>query len=105
MLSPGGNPLPSPHFSLGGISQGGDHNNRPFAVADSPMPLSEKMLRADGPPVAAGRLSDEVYANTLPWWRSAVRRKLVQCVEWESEVLAQMQVGRLGVPHASVYVN
>ena len=42
--------------------------------------------------IAAGRLPEEVYASTLPRWRNALRRKLVSCVEWETGVLASMQV-------------
>jgi hypothetical protein len=42
--------------------------------------------------VDAGRLLEEVYANTLPWWREALRRKCVGVVEWESEVIATWQV-------------
>jgi len=42
--------------------------------------------------VAAGRLPEEVYANTLPWWRAALRRKCVAVVEWESEVIGEWQV-------------
>jgi hypothetical protein len=41
---------------------------------------------------AAGRLPEEVYANTLPEWRAALRRKCVAMVEWESEVIAEWQV-------------
>ena len=42
--------------------------------------------------VAAGRLPEDIYANTLPWWRAALRRKFVAEVEWESEVIAKWQV-------------
>jgi hypothetical protein len=42
--------------------------------------------------VAAGRLPEDVYTNTLPWWRAALRRKCVAVVEWESEVIAKGQV-------------
>jgi len=41
--------------------------------------------------VAAGRLPAEIYANTLPSWRLALRRKCLAAVEWESEVIAQWQ--------------
>jgi hypothetical protein len=51
-------------------------------------PASEE----DIPRVAAGRLPEEVYANTLPWWRAALRRKCVEVVEWESEILGRWQV-------------
>lgn len=42
--------------------------------------------------VAAGRLPEEVYERTLTPWRAAVRRRLVQAVEWESRIIAAMQV-------------
>ena len=41
---------------------------------------------------AAGRQPEEVYTRTLSWWRAAIRRRIVQNVEWESAVLANMQV-------------
>ena len=50
--------------------------------------------------VAAGRLPEEVYTNTLPSWRAALRRKCVAVVEWESEVIVNLQV-RLS-PHPSL---
>lgn len=42
--------------------------------------------------VAAGRLPEDVYTNTLPPWRAALRRKCVAVVEWESEVIVKLQV-------------
>ena len=56
--------------------------------------------------VAAGRLPEEVYAKTLPWWRAALRAKCVEVVEWESEVIGKWQVRlpfslKLSVIHAS----
>lgn len=42
--------------------------------------------------VAAGRLPEEVYANTLSWRRAALRRRCVAVVEWETEVIAKWQV-------------
>jgi hypothetical protein len=41
---------------------------------------------------AAGRLPEEVYANMLPGWRAALRRRCVDVVEWESEVIGKWQV-------------
>src|SRR5579863_7669038 len=41
---------------------------------------------------AAGRLPEEVYANMLPSWRVALRRKCLSVVEWESEVIGEWQV-------------
>ncbi|THH18859.1 hypothetical protein EW146_g2215 [Bondarzewia mesenterica] len=52
--------------------------------------------------VAAGRLSEEVYSSNLPWWRAAVRSKLVRCVEWESGVLARVQE-RVRTPWLDAY--
>ena len=42
--------------------------------------------------MAAGRLPEEIYASMLPSWRAALRRKCLAAVEWESEVIAQLQV-------------
>lgn len=39
-----------------------------------------------------GRLPDEVYDRTLNWWRAAIRRRIMKNTEWESRVLATMQV-------------
>ena len=40
---------------------------------------------------AAGRLPEEVYANMLPGWRAALRRRCVDVVEWESEVIGKLR--------------
>jgi len=45
--------------------------------------------------VAAGRLPEDVYTNTLPSWRAALRRKCVAVVERESKVIS---VDSKGVP-------
>ncbi|KAI0072156.1 PAP2-domain-containing protein [Panus rudis PR-1116 ss-1] len=50
----------------------------------------------------AGRLPDEVYERTLPWWRAALRKKILGNVEWESEVLASMQK-RVRTPFLDAY--
>ncbi|KAI0031597.1 hypothetical protein K488DRAFT_36128, partial [Vararia minispora EC-137] len=42
--------------------------------------------------VAAGRLPDEVYESTLSPLRLCLRKVLVGCVEWESEVLGGWQL-------------
>jgi len=52
--------------------------------------------------VAAGRLSEEVYTNILPWWRAELRRKTVSIVEWESQVIAQWQT-RIRSPWLDTY--
>jgi hypothetical protein len=36
----------------------------------------------------------DVYDAVLPSWRAAIRTKLVRIVEWESNVLAKLQVCR-----------
>lgn len=43
--------------------------------------------------VTPGRRPMDVYDTTLPWWRAAIRRKLVKTVQWESRAIARMQVG------------
>ena len=42
--------------------------------------------------VAAGRLPEDVYTNTLPGWRAALRRKCLALVERESKVIGEGQV-------------
>ena len=42
--------------------------------------------------VAAGRLPEEIYSSTLPSWRAALRQKCLAAVEWESKIIAQLQV-------------
>jgi len=42
--------------------------------------------------IAAGRLPEYVYTNTLPSWRAALRRKCVAVVELESEIIGKWQV-------------
>jgi len=42
-----------------------------------------------------GKKPMDVYEATLPKWRAGVRRALVKLVQWESTVIADMQVGRL----------
>jgi len=43
----------------------------------------------------SGKKPMDVYEATLPKWRAGVRRALVKSVQWESTVIADMQVGRL----------
>jgi hypothetical protein len=31
--------------------------------------------------------------DALPWWRAAIRNKLLESLDWQSTVLANMQVG------------
>jgi hypothetical protein len=39
-----------------------------------------------------GYLPDDVYEQTMGWWRASIRRGIVKTVEWESNVIASMQV-------------
>jgi len=55
--------------------------------AYSPGPSGEHTIN-----IAAGRLPEDVYTNTLPSWRAALRRKFVTVVERESKVIAEWQV-------------
>lgn len=43
--------------------------------------------------IVPGRQGRDVYDTNLSWWRAGVRRKLVEMVQWESVVIAKMQVG------------
>jgi hypothetical protein len=31
--------------------------------------------------------------DSLPWWRTAIRDKLLESLDWQSTILANMQVG------------
>ena len=42
--------------------------------------------------IAAGRLPEEIYTNTLPSWRLALRQRCLVVVERESEIIARWQV-------------
>ncbi|RDB18722.1 Dihydrosphingosine 1-phosphate phosphatase YSR3 [Hypsizygus marmoreus] len=50
--------------------------------------MSEEQAHLD---VTPGRRPMDVYDATLPWWRAAIRRKLVKAVQKESKVIARMQ--------------
>ena len=54
---------------------------------DSSKPLVDRI-----PP---GIQPKDVYDASLPWWRAAIRRRLVASVQWESRVIARMQVSYL----------
>ena len=96
-----GKPLTAPSFTTGDASNNGDYKHSLSAVG-SPTPKSEKMTDANGTLDAAGRLPEEVYMSTLPWWRYALRRKLLECVKWESDVLAAIQVCHIPLQVAAV---
>ncbi|KAA1478163.1 hypothetical protein DENSPDRAFT_845349 [Dentipellis sp. KUC8613] len=64
------------------------------AVSDNDYGFYADMKQAqdeDADLTAAGTLPEELYANTLPWWRAEVRRRLVRAVEWETAVLERFQ--------------
>lgn len=42
--------------------------------------------------VTPGLQGKDVYDSTLSWWRAGIRRKLVATVQWESRIIATMQV-------------
>ncbi|TFK89254.1 hypothetical protein K466DRAFT_584798 [Polyporus arcularius HHB13444] len=58
------------------------------AAARAALGLDEDTLLLVG---AAGRQPEEVYTRTMSWWRAAIRRAILRNVEWESQVLANMQ--------------
>ena len=47
---------------------------------------------ADVVPRGVGLLPEEVYSRTLSSWRAGIRKRIVKNVEWESQVIARMQV-------------
>lgn len=62
--------------------------------ASSPAPdlkLDEK-YEGNGYDSAPGQHSSDVYDVTLPKWRAAIRRKIVERVQVESKVVAKIQV-------------
>jgi hypothetical protein len=97
-------------FSSSGPDQHPSRNvgqNRYFAVsvassadssrASSPAPFAREKysytLNGEGIDIPGRQI--DAYDTTLSWWRAAIRRKLVKSVQWESEVLAKMQVSQL----------
>jgi hypothetical protein len=70
-------------------------SSRPASVPGKSSPLPDYPLVEDHnhtATVAAGRLPEEIYTNTLPRWRATLRRKCVSVVELESEVIGKWQV-------------
>jgi hypothetical protein len=75
-LSRSESPSPAP-LSTGRRCQG--HNK--LSSADSVSSDDAPMLQRD-----------DVYERTMSWWRDGIRRKLVEHVRTESEIIARMQV-------------
>lgn len=89
---PSAAPNGKPEFRSPGI-----YLNGKSPYSNGKVPLShDVILRADTP----GTLPADVYDTTLPWWRAAIRRKLTQSIEWESRVLAKMQVRTYFILHS-----
>lgn len=53
---------------------------------------SDNDTRGEGAFVGVGLLPEEVYDRTMGKWRAAIRRRVHANIEWESNVLAAMQV-------------
>lgn len=64
---------------------------------DSSKPLVDRI-----PP---GIQPKDVYDASLPWWRAAIRRRLVASVQWESRVIARMQVSYLILRFAGILID
>lgn len=70
----------------------GTSKAKPFPL-DIKAPLPSSPLPTDSYiPDTPGLQAQDVYDTTLPWWRAAVRSKLAKSIEWESRVIADMQV-------------
>ncbi|KAL0579647.1 Long-chain base-1-phosphate phosphatase [Marasmius crinis-equi] len=75
-----------------------DDFSEPPTRSPSPSPWSEnqgffdeKARGHSGIDVSPGKAPSDIYEATLPWWRAAIRRKIVQRVEVESKVVARLQ--------------
>jgi hypothetical protein len=94
------NPISSPRLQLNTnrttspVEKPNSHAT-PVSLPSPPgSPMSAPASRVGAPLYATspGYLPANIYDATLPWWRAAIRRKLVQNVERESPVIARMQV-------------
>ena len=84
-------------------------------TSHKPLPLDTKTLLPSSPlstdpyiPDTPGLQAQDVYDSTLPWWRAAVRSKMAKSVEWESGVIADMQVSfskPLSATHCLILVS
>ena len=78
---------------------GSENSSRASSRASSPLRNGAHLSLNDGfapcdakAPPSPGCRSADAYDATLPWWRAAVRRKLLVVVQRESNVIARMQV-------------
>ena len=68
------------------------------AAKSTPSRVASANLHNEPQPTLTCMLNDppdgtkDVYDATLPWWRAAIRRRLVRIVERESLLIARMQV-------------
>jgi len=97
----------SVHFTLSGPpSEASSRSSSP----GPPSPLSQDTFndhfdRKTRPNVSYDgipRRAKDVYDATLPWWRAAIRRRLVNVVHWESNVIARMQ-NKIRTPWLDTY--
>ena len=72
--SPASSPISSPY---------------PYNILNLPDSRHEHVLDNWVPP---GNQPKDVYDSSLPWWRAAIRRRLLLNVRWESGIIARMQV-------------
>ncbi|KAL0061390.1 Long-chain base-1-phosphate phosphatase [Marasmius tenuissimus] len=54
--------------------------------------LDEKAPLYPGIDFSPGKQPSDIYEQTLPWWRAAIRRQIVKRVEVESKTVARLQV-------------
>lgn len=71
------------HTPSTGITNGEAHGHAYTSYPSLDSPVSSDLPRSK---------PKDVYDAILPSWRAAIRTKLVQVVNWESMVLAEMQV-------------
>ncbi|KAG6845005.1 hypothetical protein H0H87_001777 [Tephrocybe sp. NHM501043] len=93
------------HFTLslpGSENSSRDSSPAPSLRRNGYPPSLRNLNEASEKDSTPGRLPTDVYDTTLPRWRSAVRRKLVRSIQWESKIIAGLQ-GLIRTPWLDAY--
>jgi hypothetical protein len=68
--------------------------NSSRAASPTPFAREKSSYILNGETIDIPHRQMDVYEATLPWWRAATRRTLVKSVQWESKIIARMQVSQ-----------